>query len=104
MTVFSKGAALITAGKARLLAGLAGLELNPVPEAPPGVEVKVQTVLNWLMWIAGATVIVGFIIGGIMLAVSNERGMGNENVRRIGFVIMGAVVIAAAAALAKALL
>ena len=104
MTIFSKGSALITAGKARLLAGLAGLGLNPVPEAPPGVEANVQTVLNWLMWIAGATVIVGFIIGGIMLAVSNERGMGNENVRRIGFVIMGAVVIAAAAALAKALL
>lgn len=34
MTVFSKGAALITAGKARLVAGLAGLELNPVPVAP----------------------------------------------------------------------
>ena len=104
MTVFSKGAALIGAGKARLFAGLAGLELNPVPVAPPGVEARVQTILNWLMWIAGATVIVGFIVGGIMLEVSNERGMGNENVRCIGFVIMGAVVIAAAAALAKALL
>ena len=39
-----------------------------------------------------------------MLAASNERGMGNENVRRIGYVIMGAVAIAAAAPLAKALL
>lgn len=104
MTVFSRGTALPGAGKARLVAGLAGLELNPVPVAPPGVADKVETVLTWLMWIAGATVIVGFIIGGIMLAASNERGMGNENVRRIGFVIMGAVVIAAAAALAKALL
>ena len=70
MTVFSKGAALIGAGKARLFAGLAGLELNPVPVAPPGVEARVQTILNWLMWIAGATVIVGFIVGGIMLALS----------------------------------
>lgn len=104
MTVFSQGVALIGAGKARLVAGLAGLELNPVPVAPPGVADKVETVLTWLMWIAGATVIVGFIIGGIMLAASNERGMGNENVRRIGYVIMGAVAIAAAAPLAKALL
>lgn len=35
MTVFSRGTALIGAGKARLVAGLAGLELNPVPVAPP---------------------------------------------------------------------
>lgn len=104
MTVFSQGTALIGAGKARLVAGLAGLELNPVPVAPPGVADKVETVLDGLMWTAGATVIVGFIIGGIMLAASNERGMGNENVRRIGYVIMGAIVIAAAAPLAKALL
>ena len=85
-------------------AGLIWMDLNPTPVAPPGVEARVQTVLNWVMWIAGASVIVGFIVGGIMLAVSNERGMGNEDVRRIGYVIMGAIVIAAAAALAKALL
>lgn len=104
MTLFSKGAALVNAGRARIISGLVALDLNPSPQAPPGVEQRIQTVLNWLMWIAGAAVIVGFIVGGLMLAISNERGMGNENVRRIGFVIVGAIVIAAAAALAKALL
>lgn len=103
MVLFSKVASVLSGLRTRVMVGVVSSELTPSPVAPPGVEEKVQTVLNWLMWVAGATVIVGFIIGGIMLAISNERGMGNENVRRIGFVIIGAVVIAAGAALAKAL-
>ncbi|MDO5048526.1 MAG: hypothetical protein Q4D87_01420 [Actinomycetaceae bacterium] len=104
MNLFSK--VVDTAGFARdwLISAWIRSELNPTPKAPPGVEAKIQTVLNWLMWIAGAAVIVGFIVGGLMLAVSNERGMGNDNVRRIGYVILGAIVIAASSALAKALL
>ncbi|MDO5049370.1 MAG: hypothetical protein Q4D87_05755 [Actinomycetaceae bacterium] len=101
--MFSKVISGLESAYSRVVAGLVGLDLNPSPVAPPGVEEKVKTVLDWLFWIGTISVFVGFVVGGIMLIISNERGMGNENVRRIGFVIIGAIVIASASALAKAL-
>ena len=89
MNVFSKGAALIGAGKA----GLASLDLNPVPEAPPGVDVIVQTMLNWLICISGVTAIVGGAIVGILLIASNEWGIGNEGMRRVSYVTIIAIAI-----------
>lgn len=70
--------------------------LNPAPVAPPGVEGPVSTVLNWMMWGGLAAVILGFIIAGIALAIANSRGEGHENVKKIGYVIGGAVLIASA--------
>lgn len=62
-----------------------------------------DTILNWMMWGGLVATIAGFIIAGIMLAISNERGMGNESVKRVGMVIIGAVVIMGAGALGNAL-
>ncbi|EPD31162.1 hypothetical protein [Gleimia europaea] len=100
MNVFSKGAALIGAGKA----GLASLDLNPVPEAPPGVDVIVQTMLNWLICISGVTAIVGGVIVGILLTASNEWGIGNEDMRRVGYVTIIAIAITFALRLLKVVL
>ena len=104
MNVFSKGAALIGAGKARVLAGLVSLDLNPVPEAPPGVDVIVQTMLNWLIWISGAIAVVGCVIVGILLRASNEWGIGNEGMRRVGYVTIIAIAITFALLLLKVVL
>lgn len=104
MNVFSKGAALIGAGKARVWAGLVSLDLNPVPEAPPGVDVIVQTMLNWLIWISGAIAVVGCVIVGILLRASNEWGIGNEGMRRACYITIYAFVITLALALLKVVL
>ncbi|MBS5825564.1 MULTISPECIES: hypothetical protein [Actinomycetaceae] len=104
MNVFSKGAALIGAGKARVWAGLASLDLNPVPKAPPGVDIIVQTMLNWLIWISGVTAIAGVVIVGILLKVSNECGIGNEGMRRVCYITINAIAITFVLALLKLLL
>ncbi|XBH21700.1 hypothetical protein V5R04_00270 [Jonesiaceae bacterium BS-20] len=78
--------------------------INPTPTAPPGVSDMVEKVIGWLMWAGWAAVIVGFIVAGIMLVIANDRGMGNENVKKVGLVIMGAIIIASALTLANALL
>lgn len=78
--------------------------INPTPTAPPGVEAMTEKVIGWLMWAGWAAVIVGFIVAGIMLVISNDRGMGNENVKKVGLVIVGAIVISSALTLANALL
>ena len=78
--------------------------INPKPTAPPGVEAMVEKVIGWLMWVGWAAVIVGFVVAGIMLGISNDRGSGNENVKKVGFVIIGAIIIASALTLANALL
>lgn len=82
---------------------LAPRDLDPSPVAPPGVEGTVQTMLNWMMWGGLVATIAGFIVAGISLAISNERGMGSENVRKIGFVILGGIIIMGAGAMGKAL-
>lgn len=78
--------------------------LDPSPEAPPGLEDSVTTVLSWLMWGGLVATIAGFIAAGIALAISNERGMGNENVKRLGYVVLGGVIIMGTSALASAII
>lgn len=78
--------------------------LDPTPTAPPGVEGPMTTVLGWFMWGGLAAVIAGFVAAGISLAISNDRGMGNENVRKLGFVVLGGIIIMSASALAKAII
>lgn len=75
--------------------------LNITPITPPGVEAKVNAVLGWVMWAGGAVAILGFMLAGIMLILSNNSGQANESTRWVGRVAMGAILIAGAAGLAK---
>jgi hypothetical protein len=93
----------VNAVKAGVAGWVFGADLNPTPQAPPGVEGNVQTLLNWLMWGGLVAAIAGFISAAIMLAVSNERGMGNEHVKRLGLVCLACVIISAASGVAKVL-
>lgn len=70
---------------------------------PPGVEGTAQTILGWMKWGGLIATVAGFIIAGIMLAISNDRGMGNENVKKLGMVCIGGIVISAAGLLGSAL-
>lgn len=102
-TIAVKTGEAVKSVKAGVASAWYGADLNPTPTAPPGVESTVQTILNWLMWGGLVATIVGFIGAGISLAISNERGMGNENVKKLGFVCLGGMIVMGAGALAKAL-
>ena len=60
---------------------------NPSPEAPPGSS-DFLTVLNWVMWIALAAGVLGFIIAGVMMMLQSQGRMsgGGEHLGRVGWV------------------
>lgn len=76
--------------------------IAPKPIAPPGVTKTVNTILSWAMWGGFVVCIVGFIMAGVSLALSNDRGTGNDSVKVLGKVAIGGVVIGSASFLAKA--
>lgn len=73
---------------------------NPSPVPPPGAA-DFELVLNWVMWIALAAGVLGFIIGGVMmmLQASGRSQGGGEHMSRIGWVAVGCVIVAAASGL-----
>lgn len=77
--------------------------LDPHPVAPPGTEPLVAQLLNWLMYGGLVACIVGFILAFIGFMISNE-GMGNQHVRRLGYVAVGGVGVMIAASIAQTLI
>lgn len=73
---------------------------NPSPIAPPGAS-DFELVLNWVMWIALACGVLGFIVAGIMmmLQTSGRSQGGGEHMGRLGWVAVGCVIIGAASGL-----
>lgn len=77
---------------------------TPTPTAPPGVGELLTKLLGWLMYGGMAAVVAGFIVGGITLSIENRNGQASENMKRIMYVAIGAIIIGSASALAGALL
>lgn len=73
---------------------------NPSPSAPPGAS-DFLTVLNWVMWIALACGVLGFIIAGVMMMLQSQGRMssGGEHMGRVAWVAVGCIVVAAASGL-----
>lgn len=60
---------------------------NVTPTAPPGVGEKVNTALNWAMWICIAVAFVGAIVCVAGIVLSRREGSSDEvtgNMLRIG--------------------
>lgn len=74
---------------------------NPTPTAPPGVSDTFNMVLGWVMWIAGALGLLGFIILGIRLIVSDNRESTMDHAKGFGRVCGGLILIASASGLAR---
>lgn len=72
-------------------------------EAPPGSE-GFLTILRWVAWIAAGICVLGVIITGAMMAISNRRGEGGEHASRLGWAFAGSLVIGTASALVGALI
>ncbi|MEV6133672.1 hypothetical protein AB0M05_43880 [Streptomyces violaceusniger] len=69
---------------------------SPKKEAPPGLANAVDTVLGILAWAGTAAGVAGILITGVMMSVSVKRGEGSEHLSRLGMVLGGCVLVAAA--------
>lgn len=71
--------------------------------APPGAD-KITTVVSYVAWLATAACVVGFLVAGTMMALSNSgHGSGGQHGSRLGWVMGGCVVIGMASGLVGAL-
>ncbi|MFF0728741.1 hypothetical protein [Streptomyces sp. NPDC004134] len=79
---------------------LAGEGENKPPsvdrKAPGQLSDAVSTVLGIAAWAGTAAGIAGVIVTGIMMAVSVKRGEGSEHMSRLGMVLGGCILVAAA--------
>lgn len=76
---------------------------DPKPQAPPGSE-SVTQILDWVFWIAGAAGVLGFIAVGVMMMIAHRHGRGDDHLSKLGYVLGGCILVAAASGLAGALL
>ena len=71
---------------------------NPDPLQPPGTD-RFTDVMGWVKWVALAALIIGLMVAGGMMAFGSRRGEGGEHAGRIGMILMGVIIVSAAAAL-----
>lgn len=72
----------------------ASVNFNTDSVMPPGGQI-IQTFINWAMFILGAAGVIGFIIGGIILATapaqSHQHGVGAKLMKVAAGVVIGSV-------------
>ncbi|MEU4569463.1 hypothetical protein [Micromonospora sp. NPDC023956] len=73
---------------------------NPEPDAPGELEDLVGTLLNLVAWAGTAAGVAGVLITGTMMAISVKRGESSEHLTRLGLVLCGCILVAAAGPLA----
>lgn len=77
---------------------------NPGAVQPPGTQ-HATTAISYVLWIAGALLLVGAIIAGAMLAYESHHGMGgSQATARLSKVIGGCIVLACASQVINALI
>jgi hypothetical protein len=87
-----------------LSAGPAAADITPPsPSRPPGTE-GLTTLLNWGMWLVTFAGIVGVFIAAGSMMLSHRRGEGGEQASKLGWVLGGCCVAAAAGPVVNMLL
>ncbi|MFE0588399.1 hypothetical protein [Micromonospora echinospora] len=71
-------------------------EITPQPEAPQPLKDLVGTLLNLVAWTGTAAGVAGVLITGVMMAISVKRGESSEHLSRLGLVLCGCILVAAA--------
>ena len=77
------------------------IDIDPTPTAPPGASENFTMILGWVMWIAGALGLLGFIILGIRLIMSDNRESTMDHAKGFGRVCGGLILVASASGLAR---
>jgi hypothetical protein len=97
-------ACVAAVGLVGLSAGPAAADIPPPsPARPPGTE-GLTTLLNWGMWIVTFAGIVGVLIAAGSMMISHRRGEGGEQASKLGWVMGGCCVAAAAGPIVNVLL
>ena len=97
-------APLLALGLLALSASPAAADVNaPTPQRPPGTE-GLTTLLNWGMWVITFAGIVGVLIAAGSMMLAHRRGEGGEQASRLGWVLGGCCVAAAAGPIVNVLL
>lgn len=82
---------------------VAGNVPEPHPTVPPGGD-KLRTLLDWGAWIAALVCLGGVLVAAAVMAWSHSRGMGgNEGTTRLGWAMVGCILVGAASAIVGAL-
>ena len=101
-SVASLGAVWLAIGTPNLTSS-GGASSIPAGTAPPGSG-AVVTLLGYMTWIGLAVAAIAMVWLGVLIAASVRRGEGALNVGRLGLVLGGVVMIAAAGSLIGGLL
>lgn len=88
----------LTTAAAEIAGALPAQIPDPTPVQPPGTG-KLLAIMGWVKWVALAMTVMGLMVAGAMMAFNSRRGEGGEHVGRIGSVLVGVIVISAAASL-----
>ena len=97
-------APVLAAALVGLSAGPAAADITPpTPTRPPGTE-GLTTLLNWGMWVVTFAGIVGVLIAAGSMMISHRRGEGGEQAAKLGWVMGGCCVAAAAGPIVNVLL
>ena len=74
---------------------------NPTPVVPAQAG-GLLTILNWAAGIGLVLGVLGVIIVGIKLVISLQRGEGAQAIGKLGWVLMGCIIITGAAGIVRA--
>lgn len=74
---------------------------NPTPVVPPEAK-GLLTVLNWASGIGLVLGVLGVIIVGITMVIQLQRGEGGQSIAKLGWVLLGTIIITGASGIVKA--
>lgn len=74
---------------------------NPTPVVPAEAD-GLLTVLNWASGIGLVLGVLGVIIVGITMVIQLQRGEGGQSLAKLGWVLLGCIIITGAAGIVRA--
>ncbi|GGJ40192.1 hypothetical protein [Paenarthrobacter histidinolovorans] len=74
---------------------------NPTPVVPAQAG-GLLTVLNWASGIGLVLGVLGVIIVGITMVIQLQRGEGAQSIAKLGWVLLGCIIITGAAGIVRA--
>ena len=84
---------------------ITAITTSPIPDPTPVVPAEaggLLTVLNWASGIGLVLGVLGVIIVGIGMVIQLRRGEGGESIAKLGWVLMGCIIITGAAGIVRA--
>ena len=84
---------------------LSALSASVIPDPDPTVPAEARgllTVLNWASGIGLVLGVLGVIIVGIGMVIQLQRGEGAQSIGKLGWVLLGCIIITGASGIVRA--